>query len=57
MDGTGNSGITGTYPIDQERVDAVEKWHKISKYFKNEKRIISANKQIREQKLAQLLGS
>jgi hypothetical protein len=89
MDGTGNSGITGTYPIDQERVKAVEKWHKISKYFKwagfasflailttvwipiivwaafggskiyarvNEKRIISANKQIREQKLAQLLG-
>lgn len=32
MDGTGNSSIAGTTPVDQERVEAVEKWHKIAKY-------------------------
>lgn len=34
MDGTGNTGITGSTPIDQERVNAVQKWHKIAKYTK-----------------------
>lgn len=34
MDGTGNSHITGSTPVDQERVKAVQKWHKIAKYVK-----------------------
>ncbi|NOR87542.1 MAG: hypothetical protein GQ527_08040 [Bacteroidales bacterium] len=34
MDGTGNTGITGSTPIDLGRVKQVEKWHKIAKYVK-----------------------
>ena len=34
MDGTGNSGITATTPVDKDRVAEVEKWHKIAKYVK-----------------------
>jgi hypothetical protein len=91
MDGTGNSGITGSTPIDQERYDAVQKWHKIAKYVMwgawaslagilisqwwipitvwigyfglkmfakiNEKKIIKANRKIREEKLKEILSS
>lgn len=34
MDGTGKSGLTGSTPIDEERVKAVNKWHDLAKYVK-----------------------
>ncbi|MFK5890456.1 MAG: hypothetical protein QM486_06975 [Flavobacteriaceae bacterium] len=34
MDGTGDSGITGSTPVDLDRYNAVQKWHKIAKYVK-----------------------
>lgn len=89
MDGTGNSSITGSTPIDHARYESVQKWFKIAKYVKwaafaslltilkgifvipvivwlgylglkifakiNEKKIVSDNKKIREEKMNEIL--